>query len=129
MNNPGEYLEQVRRQLRVVLLGPGEGDPGGFDHLRKRREIRDRLLESGYSSTVLGEDVLGSDASLPLPLALLDGIDPDDLVLVLNTGPAPLVEITAILPNLSLRNSTIVFCPREYLSRRTAPGDVVKAFH
>lgn len=130
MNNPGEYLEQVRRQLRIILLGPGEGEPGGFDHLRKRREIRGRLLERGYSSTLLGEDILGVDEPLPLPLALVDALYPDDLILVLETGVAPLVEIAFIFSNLALRDSTIVFCRREHVTgRRTTPGDLIKAFH
>ncbi len=130
MNNPREYLEQVRRQLRVILLGPGEGEPGDFDHLRKRREIRGRLLDMGYSNTVLGEDILGDASSFPLHMALLDAINPDDLILVLEAGAAPLVELAVISPNLSLRDSTIVFCRREHVTgRRTTPGDLIRTFH
>ena len=114
-----------RERLRVVVLGPGEAQP---QDLRKRRQIKCRQREHGYSLTALGEDILG-DAEAPLPLALLAELPNIDLLLVLNTGPAPLVELTAIIRNYRARQITRVWSKREYAdSRQSTPGDVLGMF-
>lgn len=125
MINPGDRLHQVKSECRVVLLGPGDAQPS---HLQKRIEIRDRLRVLGYELAVLGEEILG-DSPLPLTMALLAELNPDDLVLVLDTGVAPLAELAAIMPNLSLRENTEVWCERGILgNRRSTPSDVVRSF-
>ena len=51
------------------------------------------------------------------------------LLFVLDTGIAPLAELVAIMPNLTLRENTEVWCERGVLgSRRSVPGDVVRSF-
>ena len=125
MINPGDSLHQIKSKCRVVLLGPGDAQPS---HLQKRIEIRDRLRVLGYELAVLGEEILG-DPPLPLTIALLAELNPDDLVLVLDTGVAPLAELAAIMPNLSLRENTEEWCERGVLgNRRSTPGDVVRLF-
>ena len=124
--NVPERLHQVKSECRVVLLGPGEAQPS---HLQKRIEIRDRLRELGYDMAVLGEEIL-RDSRLPtLPLALLAELNSADLVLVLDTGVAPLAELATMMPNLHLREIIEVWCERGVLgNRRSTPGDVVRAF-
>lgn len=120
------YARQLRREsLRVVVLGPGQSQPRD---LSKREQIASSLREHGYSLAVLGEEILG-DPDLPLHIALQRVLPGIDLLLVLNTGAAPLVELTAISSDYRAREITRVWSKREYTEgRRSTPGDVVKMF-
>ena len=123
---PSQYSRQMQRErIRIVVLGPGEAQP---PDLRKREQIKSRLHERGYSLTILGEELL-QDADAPLPLALRSELPNIDLLLVLNTGVAPIVELTAISSDFRARQITKVWSKREYVEgRRTTPGDVVAMF-
>lgn len=126
MTSPAQILIQMRSELRIVLLGPGEAQVAQH---RKRIDIRDRLLAEGYDRAVLGEQVIGPETVLPLSIELESNLESDDLILVLNAGPAPLVELTTIWQNQTLRENTEVWCPREYWTvRRSTPGDVLEMF-
>lgn len=120
------YAKQLQREtLRVVVLGPGEDQPRALD---KRKQIASRLQSRGYSGAILGEDLLG-EPDLPLPLALKSELPAIDLLLVLNAGVAPIVELMAISSDLSSREKTRVWSKRGYAEgRRTTPGDVVAMF-
>lgn len=108
-----------------MVLGPGESQPRD---LCKRRQIASRLRENGYSLAILGEDLL-EGAEAPLHLALRSELPSIDLLLVLNTGAAPLVELTTISFDLRARQITRVWSKREFTEkRRSTPGDVVKMF-
>ena len=114
-----------RENLRIVVLGPGETQP--LD-LKKRRQIMSSLHDRGYLLAMLGEELL-KDAELPLHLALKLELSRVDLLLVLNTGAAPLVELTAISSDHKARQITKVWTKREYTEgRRSTPGDVVAMF-
>ena len=121
-----QYARHLQREsLRVVVLGPGEAQPRD---LSKRRQIASRLRDRGYLLAMLGEDLL-EDAEAPLHLALLSELREIDLLLVLNTGAAPIVELTAISSDYRARQITRGWSKREYTEgRRTAPGDVVAMF-
>lgn len=121
-----QYSENLGREsLRVVVLGPGEAQPRD---LRKRQQIAFRLRDVGYSLAVLGEELLG-DAEAPLHLALQSELRNIDLLLVLNTGAAPLVELTTISFDYRARQITRVWSKRGYTEgRRSTPGDVVAMF-
>ena len=121
-----QYSTHLQRErLRVVVLGPGEAQP---EDLEKRRQIASRLVGLGYSKTKLGEDFL-SAAEMPLHLALLSSLPHIDLLLVLNTGAAPLVELTSISSDFRARQITRVWSKREYNEgRRSTPGDVLAMF-
>ena len=123
---PNQYAEQMQRErLRIVVLGPGEAQP---PDLRKRRQIKSRLHEHGYSLAMLGEELL-QDSDAPLHLALWSELRNIDLLLVLNTGVAPVVELTAISFDHRARQITRVWSKREYVAgRRTTPSDVVAMF-
>ena len=123
---PSQYSRQMQRErMRIVILGPGEAQP---PDLRKREQIKSRLCELGYSLVILGEELL-QDAAAPLHLTLRSELPNIDLLLVLNTGVAPIVELTAISFDLRARQITKVWSKREYLEgRRTTPGDVVAMF-
>ena len=96
--------------------------------LRKRRQIVAGLRAHGYSSTALGEELL-QEPEAPLHLALLYELPNIDLLLVLNSGPAPLVELTAISTNNRARQITRVWSKREYTGNpRSTPGDVLAMF-
>jgi len=120
------YTRQLRREsLRVVVLGPGEAQQGD---LNKRKQIASRLCHLGYVRAKLGEDFLGNPDE-PLHLALRSAVPEIDLILVLNTGAAPLVELTTLSSDLMARQKTKVWSKREYTEgRRSTPGDVVKMF-
>lgn len=121
-----QFAENLQSEnLRIVVLGPGEAQP---QDLSKRRQITSRLLDIGYSCAKLGEDVLG-ESQAPLHIALLSEMQFIDLLLVLNTGPAPLVELTTISRDYSSRQKTRVWWKREYAGGgRSTPGDVVGMF-
>lgn len=115
----------LRESLRVVVLGPGEAQPRD---LGKRRQITSRLHDRGYSLAMLGEELLG-EPEAPLHLALRSELPEIDLLLVLNTGPAPLVELTTISLDQRARQITRVWWRREYADGpRSTPGDVVRMF-
>ena len=120
------YAGQLQREsLRVVILGPGKAQPRD---LNKRNQIASRLRAHGYSLAVLGEEILG-DPDLPLHIALQRMLPEIDLLLVLNTGAAPLVELTALSSDYRARQITRVWSKREYTEgRRSTPGDVVAMF-
>ena len=121
-----QYSNLLQREtLRIVILGPGED----CSHdLNKRRQIAFRLRDRGYSWTMLGEEFLG-DPDMPLPWALQSGLPEVDLILVLNTGVAPIVELLAISRDYRGRQITRVWSKREYdQARRSTPGDVLKVF-
>ena len=120
------FAGQLRREdLRVVVLGPGQSQPRD---LRKREQIASSLHERGYSLAVLGEEILG-EPEAPLHIALQRVLPEIDLLLVLNTGAAPLVELTAISSEYRARQITRVWSRREYTEGpRTTPSDVVKMF-
>lgn len=124
--NTAQYANLLRREaLKIVVLGPGEAQP--FD-LKKRRQIKSRLIDQGYTQAELGEDVLGNP-EMPLHLAFRNALSDIDLVLVLNTGAAPLTELTAISFDSRAREITRVWSKREFAgSRRSTPGDVLKMF-
>lgn len=87
------------------------------------------LRRSGYSSALLGEEFLGNPEDA-LHVALRKALPEADLLLVLNTGPAPLVELTTISFNQEALRKTRVWSKREYTEgSRSTPGDVVKMFH
>lgn len=114
-----------RESLRVVVLGPGEAQP--LD-LNKRRQIASSLRDRGYSCASLGEELL-EDAEAPLHLALLAELPNIDLLLVLNSGPAPLAELATISSDLRARQITRVWSKREYAGGgRSTPRDVVNMF-
>lgn len=120
------YTNHLQRQhLRVVVLGPGEAQPRD---LSKRRQITARLHDSGYALAMLGEDLL-QNPEAPLHLALLSEIPNIDLLLVLNCGPSPLAELTAISPDYRARQITRVWWKREYAEGgRSTPSDIVTMF-
>lgn len=77
---------------------------------------------------MLGEDFLG-DSEAPLHLALRSELRKIDLLLVLNTGAAPLAELATISYDYRARQITKVWSKREYTEgRRSTPGDVVAMF-
>ena len=87
-----------------------------------------RLRDRGYSRVILGEELLGEPES-PLHLALRSELPEIDLLLVLNTGPAPLVELTIISLDHRARQNTRVWWSREHAAGpRSTPGDVVRMF-
>ena len=120
------YAPQLRREsLRVVVLGPGQAQPRD---LNKRRQIVSRLRDHGYSHARLGEEFLG-DPDEPLHLALRSKLPEIDLLLVLNTGVAPLVELTAISMDYKATEITRVWSKREYTEGpRSTPSDVLDMF-
>ena len=120
------FARQLQRdRLKVVVLGPGEAQP---HDLNKRKQIARRLRSYGYSRTVLGEDLLG-EATMPLHLALQSELPAIDLLLVLNTGVAPIVELASISSDYRARQITKVWSKREFTEgRRTTPSDVVEMF-
>ena len=96
--------------------------------MRKRRQIASCLREKGYTLAVLGEELL-EEAEAPLHLALRSELPDIDLLLVLNSGPAPLTELTAISFGHRARQITRVWWKREFKEgRRSTPSDVVKMF-
>ena len=77
---------------------------------------------------MLGEDLLGEPEE-PLHVALLSKLDGIDLLLVLNSGPAPLAELASISFDHRARQITRVWTKREYdLRGRSTPTDIVKMF-
>ena len=124
--NTDQYARLLRREgLRIVVLGPGEAQPCD---LKKRRQIVSRLIDHGYALAKLGEDVLGNP-EMPLHLALLNALSDIDLVLVLNTGAAPLAELTSISFDSRAREITRVWSKREFVrGRRSTPRDVLAMF-
>ena len=124
--NNDRYTKLLRREdLKVVVLGPGEAQPCD---LKKRQQIASRLINHGYVQAKLGEDVLGNP-EMPLHLALLNALSDIDLVLVLNTGAAPLTELTSISFDSRAREITRVWSKREFVGgRRSTPGDVLAMF-
>lgn len=124
--NTSQYANLLRREdLRIVVLGPGKAQPCD---LKKRRQIKSRLINRGYVQAKLGEDILGN-TKIPLHLALRDVLSDIDLVLVLNTGVAPLVELTSISFDFRAREITRVWSKREFVrGRRSTPGDVLRMF-
>ena len=124
--NVNQYANLLRREaLKIVVLGPGEAQPCD---LNKRRQIVSRLIDRGYALAKSGEDVLGSP-EMPLHLALSNALSDIDLVLVLNTGAAPLTELTSISLDARAREKTRVWSKREFVGgRRSTPGDVLAMF-
>lgn len=120
-----KLLQEEREGLKIVLLGPGEAQP---KDMKKRRQIACRLRELGYTLATMGEDLL-RDVEAPLHLALELELQDIDLLLVLNAGPAPLAELTAISRHHRARQITRVWSKREYTEgSRSTPGDVVRMF-
>ena len=121
-----QFTRRIRRdRLRIIVLGPGDAQP---PDLCKRRQVKSRLRERGYSLTILGEELL-QDADAPLHIALRAELHNIDLLLVLNTGVAPIVELTAISFDHRARQITKVWSKEEYAEGgRTTPGDVVAMF-
>ncbi len=77
---------------------------------------------------MLGEDFLG-EPDEPLHFALRSKLSEIDLILVLNTGVAPLVELTTISINYRATKITKVWSKREYTEGpRSTPGDVLDMF-
>lgn len=110
----------------MVLLGPGTTQERDYS---KRCQIRDLLQQKGYNHAVLGEEALGPAPDLPLNLALFTIVPQTDLILVLETGPAPLTEITTLMSIPRAREITRVWCLRDHIGqRRSTPADVVKSF-
>jgi len=120
------FATYLRREtLKVVVLGPGEAQPCD---LNKRRQIISRLRDHGYTQAISGEKLLGTPEA-PLHLALQSALDDIDLLLVLNTGVAPLVELTTISTDYRARQITKVWSKREYVETgRSTPADVLSMF-
>ena len=120
------YAGQLRREsLHVVILGPGQAQPRD---LNKRKQIASRLRDHGYVLAKLGEDFLGNPDE-PLHFALHSKLPEIDLLLVLNTGVAPLVELTAISIDYRATEITKVWSKREYTEGpRSTPSDVLDMF-
>lgn len=117
-------LTLPREQLKILILGPGEDQPTEYT---KRIAIRNQLRACGYTKVKLGEEILNTNS--PLPMALLAAVQDIDLILVLESGPAPLAEISILFPDYAARDITRVWCPRRFFStRRTMPIDIVRAF-
>ena len=123
---PDRYTGQLQREgLRIVVLGPGHAQPNDYS---KRKQITCRLRGHGYSLAKLGEEFLG-EPNLPMHLALLSGLPEIDLLVVLNSGVAPLVELTAISTDHRAIPITRVWSKREYAQeRRSTPRDVMEMF-
>jgi len=122
----GQFESLQRQDLRIMLLGPGEVQRA---HYEKRLSIKERLRDRGYLRADTGEQILGPSPELPLHLALARALRNVDLILVLETGPAPLVELTQLSNSYRARQITRVWCLREHVAgRRSAPSDVVKMF-
>ena len=121
-----QYTRFLQREnLKIIVLGPGQAQPSD---LSKRQQIAVRLRARGYTLTMLGEELL-EDAEAPFHLALRSEIPRIDLLLVLNTGVAPLVELTTISLDYRARQITRVWSKRAYREgHRTTPGDVLGMF-
>lgn len=124
--NVNQFANLLRREaLKIVVLGPGEAQPCDWE---KRQQIVSSLIDRGYALAKSGEDVLCSP-DMPLHLALRNALSDIDLVLVLNTGAAPLAELTSISFDARAREITRVWSKREFVGgRRSTPGDVLAMF-
>ena len=112
-------------ELRIVLLGPGNAQPVDY---QKRSSILEELKADGFARAKLGEETIGT-TPYPLHMALLSHLPDIDLILVLNTGPGPLVELTALSLAPRARDITYVWWKRQHASRRrSTPSDVVRMF-
>lgn len=112
--------------MSIVLLGPGEAQP---KDLYKRKRILNELQQRGYTQTKLGEDFVVDSSEVPWPIVLRALVPQLDLILVLDSGVAPLVELTLLWPDVRAREITRVWCNRTYVSsRRTTPTDIIKSF-
>jgi len=115
-----------KNQMRILLLGPGNRYPR--DH-KKRVSILKHLRKEGYVGAMLGEDLAKDRTDLPFQVRLISSLESLDLVLVLNSGTAPIVELSLLWPYSRAREIARVWCPRKYIEkRRSVPGDVVKSF-
>lgn len=123
---PNQFNSLLEREtLRIVLLGPGEAQE---DDLKKRHQAKCRLIDEGYILTQLGEDLIGNP-DIPLQSALFSELWNIDLLLVLNTGPAPLAELASIYHSYRAKEITKVWSKREYMQGgRTTPKDIVNSF-
>ena len=121
-----QFAKNLQREnLRIVVLGPGKAQPKDYN---KREQIISRLKDEGYTQAKSGEKLLGIP-EIPLHLALHSALDQIDLLLVLNTGVAPLVELTTISTDYRARQITKVWSKREHVgSRRSTPADVLSMF-
>lgn len=112
--------------MSILLLGPGEAQS---KDLRKRRQILDELQQRGYTQTKLGEDFAEAGSEMPWAVMLRALVRDLDLILVLNSGVAPLVELTILWPDVRAREVTRVWCKREYATdRRTTPKEIIESF-
>lgn len=126
MQGPLQFPSLPRDQLRILLLGPGESQPRD---LAKRQRILETLHQNGFDSAQLGEEKIGRDTPIPLQMAILAAVKDTDLILVLETGPAPLAELTALSLNFKAREITQVWWKREHAAeQRSTPSDVVLTF-
>lgn len=126
MNENRPKIKLPRESLNILLLGPGENQPEDF---KKRKQILDELVSLGYSKAKLGEDVIPKDSEIPYTDALLSLVPDFDLILVLDSGPAPLVELATLAHIAKALQITKVWWKREYATGgRTSATDVVKRY-
>ncbi len=124
-----DYHSVPAAEIRILLLGPGERFPQ--EHA-KRRAIRQALIDKGFAGARLGEEVINPDTQLPLHMELARLVlrGDFDLILVLDAGPAPLVELTTLSTTRSALGITEVWWKREFRSEgRSTPAEVVAVFH
>jgi hypothetical protein len=126
MLSPMMPLQLPRNQVSILLLGPGQAQP---KDLLKRTQILNELKQRGYTQTNMGEDFAEAGSGATWPLMLKTLVRDLDLILVLNSGVAPLVELTILWPDIRAREVTRVWCKLEhYTARSTTPKAIIDSF-
>jgi len=103
--------------------------PGNRFYDKKRNNIIDQLTKNGfqaYTSEEFDEPVV---TSVPLPVQEIPHWLAANLVLVLDAGPAPSMEIASYILMPAFLEKSIVFHPKDWdpAYQRTYPSDVLRS--
>lgn len=123
-------LARQQEKLRKIKFSVLVWAPGSEVFTKKRQQIIDSLTESGFTAFTSEELVKQVPSALPLPLQELQHWRAVDLVIVLEAGVAPGMELASYAHDAEFCQKCIVFHPRDWdpARQKTFPSEVLRLF-
>lgn len=123
-------LARQQEKLRSIKFSVLVWAPGNEVFTKKRQQIIDGLTEAGFAAFTSEEIAKQVPSCLPLPVQELQHWRAVDLVIVLEAGVAPGMELASYAQDAEFCQKCIVFHPRDWdpARQKTFPSEVLKLF-
>ncbi|MEM2771923.1 MAG: hypothetical protein QXQ92_06180 [Candidatus Nezhaarchaeales archaeon] len=107
--------ENIKKKMKILVLGPGKGDPEGYE---LRKKVRDTIQNEGIKA-YLPEDLPDGFSNLREKEFYYSRSKETDLVIILLTGPGSIAELSDFYTDPIIFRKLRVFHPLRLFTSRS----------